>query len=190
MNHKDNLQKLAEHKIDDGLFIDTNIPYEPGGEVGQAYNRYMENADDWVLFLDQDVFLCNPNWYEICLDAIRFHGNEAGWITCWTNRIGRTEQKHPDAPESNDIEEHRQFAKKLWDENGVQVTDITDMGKDLGSGFFMLTNKMVWRKVGGFKDGFLGVDNDYHVRIRNHGFKMLRLDGLYVYHHYSREWFW
>lgn len=194
MDRTEKQQKLGELKLrkwDMAPSLIATIPYLPGGDLGKAYNQIMERAEDWVLFMDQDLFLLNPNWYEICLRAIKLYGKEAAWITCRTNRIGRTEQRLLNAPKSNDIDEHRRMALKVWRENLMSMTDITDLPPGhLASGFFMLTNRRVWMEVGGFKEGFLGVDNDYHVKIREAGYRLIRLGGLYVYHHYSRDWFW
>lgn len=189
---QDKLARLGQFYMgDDNLYIDVIVPYEPGGRLGYAYNRAMQTVEDWVLFLDQDLLLLNPMWYMMCLQAIRQYGNDCGWFTCWTNRLARDEQRRDDAPQSNDIEEHREFSRKLWTEYGNQVTDITIMPPpNAASGFFMLTNKVVWQTVGGFKEGFLSVDNDYHYKMLRHKYKVLRMDGLYIYHHYSRDWFW
>ena len=169
------------------MHIDVVIPYEPYKQLGKAYNRIMDKADDWVLFLDQDLYLCNPNWYQMCITWIENYGEQAGWITCFTNRLGHTMQIFNSAPESNDMTDHIRFAEMLWHSNGDAVTDISHMPDGmLASGFFMLTNKKVWNEVGGFADGFLGIDNDYHKKIVANGYKLLRLDGLYIYHNYSR----
>jgi len=47
--------------------------------------------------------------------------------------------------------------------------------------------KSVWRKAGGIKDGILTVDNNFSRRIEKAGYKIRRMDGVYVFHLY-RLW--
>lgn len=168
------------------------IPYEPHAELVTAYNRYMERAEGWVLFLDQDLFLCNPAWYAICLNAIQAHP-EAGIITCWTNRLCKSNhfQRDRNAPKGNDVEEHCAYARWKWDASGESFTSY-QLGEF--AGFFLLTNRRTWEDVGGFQSvnggSLLGVDHDYAQRVVSAGRSIIRLDGLYVYHRYAREWRW
>lgn len=165
--------------------IDVRIAYEPGGKIGQDYNRIMrETAHEWVLFLDHDVLLLHPSWYEVCQEAIRSYP-KAGLFTCYTNNIACKHQKDNDAPAGHDILEHRGRARELWD---LHQFGATLNRKWLIAGFVMLTSKSAWEKAGGFpEDGFFGVDNEYDRRIRKAGLKTYRLDGLYCYHIRDRE---
>ena len=71
------------------ISLDVRIPYLPNKELGRAYNEAMETVRSWVMFIDSDVFLrTQPKWYDICMEAIRRVGHDAGFITCVTNRIG------------------------------------------------------------------------------------------------------
>lgn len=170
-------------------FIDVRIPYEPGKYLGSAYNRAMETVKDWALFIDHDVLVrCNPKWYEICQDAIRETGHSAGFITCVTNRISplTTNQFHPIHPDTDDIITHLKTAKELWDKVGLGLREIPPTTKPF-SGFFLLTHKKAWEDVGGFIEGFLGVDNDYSVKIESAGYKRYVIGGLYVYHTYRKK---
>ena len=170
-------------------FIDVRIPYEPGSHLGAAYNRAMETVKDWALFLDHDVLVrCNPQWYEICQQAIREVGHTAGFITCVTNRISplSTNQFMPASPDTDDIKTHLGIAKKLWDRAGLNLREIPLTTKPF-SGFFLLTHKKAWLDVGGFIDGFLGVDSDYSLKIERAGYKRYVIGGLYVYHTYRMK---
>jgi len=43
--------------MNNNLWIDTCIVYEPGKKLAEAYNRKMESTiAQWVLFIDQDLF--------------------------------------------------------------------------------------------------------------------------------------
>ena len=54
----------------------------------------------------------------------------------------------------------------------------------------MVTHKEAWTKSGGFKDGFLGVDNYYHEAIIKAGYKTYVLPGLYMFHLYYHKTRW
>jgi GT2 family glycosyltransferase len=166
--------------------IDVRIPYEPGGRLGQDYNRIMrETIHDWVLLLDHDIFLLNPNWYHICQEAIKTHP-KAGIITCRTNAPHRTGQHDDSAPAGSNIGEHQCHARQLWMELGWRVTPLSKT-----SGYFMLVNKAAWRAVGGFPgEGMYKEDWTFSKRLHKAGWPLLCLDGLYVYHHKARTGTW
>lgn len=178
------------------LAIDTRIPYVTDKQLGAAYNIAMETVDDWVLFLDHDVLNVNPHYFEACLSAIQRVGHRAGWITCRTNRIGCPHQLDKTAPQGDDIMAHMAHAGKLWQQYGdkLQMIDTTQTIKPANkfSGLFILTHKEAWEKAGKFKDGFLGVDNDYYDKIIKAGYKSYVLPGIYVYHiyHNKKKWAW
>lgn len=162
--------------------IEVRIPFEPGKKLGFAYNRAMETVKDWVLFLDHDILLCNPNWYAICQKMIKRIGYNAGFITCMTNRISCSCQQNTDY-RGHDIRQHLFIAKILHKShcNELQETSITDTPF---SGFFILTHKKAWKDAGGFTDGFLGVDNAYYRAVSKAGYKTYIMRELYVYHIY------
>ena len=118
--------------------IDVHIAYEPGGQIGADYNRIMrESPHEWILFLDHDVLLLHPSWYEVCQAAIKDHPN-AGLLTCYTNNIACKHQKLCDSPEGHDISLHRARARALWRSSGNRCTENS---RHLIGGFFMLTSK-------------------------------------------------
>jgi len=178
--------------------MDIRIPYFENMELGKAYNIAMESVKDWVLFIDHDIMLAtNPYYFNACKAAIYELGHKAGWITCVTNRIAAEPQLSKGAPIGNDIIEHMGHAKKLWTEHNGSVLKInegkrTNDGLDFPgfSGFFMLTHKKAWKDVGGFKDGFLGVDNDYYHKLLKHGYDTYVMQGIYVYHIYREKMRW
>lgn len=159
--------------------IDVRIPFEPGARLGAEYNRIMQDSPcDWVLFLDHDVLILHPSWYLVCQEVIRKTPN-AGLFTCFTSVCGNVYQACPGAPTGHDIKRHRVKAREVWDKGQYNVTPIT---KQLIAGHFMLTSRAAWKKAGGFMDGFLGVDNDYHRRVMKAGMGVYRMDGVYAYH--------
>lgn len=167
--------------------IDVVIPYMPGRKLAHAYNYAVYNAcSEWVLLLDWDLFACNPFWHDMMVSAIEQVGHDAGWITCYTNRIGNPGQKAPHPPQSHDIMEHVRYAKTMYEAFGNQVVRI----KGALSGFFILTNKTAWRKAGGFdigRNGLNGVDNVYSRDVQRAGYKLYTMPGLYYYHIYKQK---
>lgn len=163
--------------------IDIRIPFIPGAKLGMAYNQIMsETKCEWVLFLDHDVFLCNPHWYHLCERAIE-QFPETGLFTCWTNHIGKTGQKNTDAPKSDSIGEHRAFARQIFEKYNEAVTEI-----DKASGMFLLINRSAWSKVGGFPGvEIFKEDWIFSRRLIKAGLKIRRIDGLYVYHLRDRD---
>ena len=170
---------------------DIVIPWGIDGNLGAAYNRSMQKINDWVIFQDHDVIQLNPFWYHMVLDVIAALGHTAGLITGTTNLIACPMQFCPDAPKSLDLVEHMQFSKDMFQKFGNQPYMVVAENMPLAfSGFFMVTHKEAWEKVGGFKDGFLGVDNAYHHAVLNSGYKTYVIPGLYMFHLYYHKTRW
>lgn len=169
--------------------LHVTIPYAINKRLGDACNETMRRMgpDDWVLFLDHDVTLLNPHWYEICMNAIEKYGKTAGWITCRTNRIACATQKYLAAKDTDDLNYHFGLAMELHKKCAGQVMDITDDARPL-SGFFLLTKKFAWERVGGFQPVFLGMDTRYFGMLKAAGFRFYMMMDLYVYHAYKRWW--
>lgn len=164
--------------------IDVVIPYHPGN-LGQSYNVTMKRAEGWVLFLDHDILMLRPEWYQMCLDAINQVGEKAGWISGVTNRIVCPDQHRPLVVDNDDIEKHAEFSNTLFDAHGSElIKPTTDVPF---SGFFILTHKKAWQDAGGFCDGFLGVDNDYYKKLIDKGYETYIMPGLYMYHIYKKK---
>lgn len=170
---------------------DVIIPWGQDGNLGAAYNRSMQLVDDWVIFQDHDVLQLNPSWYRMVLETIAVLGHDAGLITGVTNLIACPLQFCLDAPQNLDLIEHMKFSKKRFQKFGLQADIVIPEKMPLPfSGFFMVTHKEAWAKSGGFKDGFLGVDNWYHEAIIKAGYKTYVLPGLYMFHLYYHKTRW
>ena len=165
--------------------IDVHVPYKLGGNLGECYNDIMSQSKDWVLFLDHDILLLRPEWYQCCIDAINQTGHKAGWISAVTNRIWCTDQKRAGAVDHDDIMEHIKFSNSLWRKYKGVLRKPTS-GRPF-SGFFLLTHKEAWEKTGGFMDGFLGVDNDYYNKLLKCGYDTYIMPGVYSYHIYHNK---
>lgn len=172
--------------------IEVQIVYDTEGRLARAYNRGMRRAkSEWVLFIDHDLYICNPHWYQICIKAIQLVGHRTAWISAVTNLIGnpsqlasfgsdKLDEQNP-IPKSHDLVEHFAYARKLYEHWGNQVM------KCLGamSGFWILTHKHAWKRAGGFDENrkrLLGVDNVYSRWVSRAGYVHYKIPGLYVYH--------
>lgn len=166
--------------------IYTFIPFALDKNYGRACNMHMAmipNESDWGCIVDHDALLgLTTRWYYLMDRAIRRNPG-TGLFVATTNRIKRKEQcYHGKMGEDHNIKNHKKIAEKLADEKGGVYTDMT-RGNPIG-GVVMLTSKEAWRRCRGFKDGLLGVDNDYHQRVTDAGYQVTLLNGLYVYHWY------
>ena len=159
--------------------IDVRIPFRPGAQLGAEYNYIMhETKCDWVLFLDHDIFLCNPHWYLLCQKAIQQYGKQTGMFSCWTNNLGRTMQRDETAPQGHDLQQHIEHARKVFDQHQFSCTTI-----DKCSGMLLMINREAWYNVGGFPGvGIFKEDWDFSRRLIFANYKLMRIDGLYVYH--------
>jgi len=170
--------------------IEAKIPYGLNGDLVGAYNSAMESASmDWVLLLDQDVFLCNPYWYEMCLGAINNADENVGLITCVTNYLDTYKGPHrknvqeADIVESSsDIEKHIRVAQQLYKKHGNKLRVVPTYRV---AGFFMLVKKSIWQSFK-FKEnagkGIKEIDWYYCQRLKKEGFKICEMPGLYVFH--------
>lgn len=169
------------------------IPYMAGKHVGAAYNREISRLDknQWFILIDYDVLILNPYWHEICEDAIDRYEHVCGLFTCYTNRIGCKLQVAPGVSkeniESHDILFHRKRSRDFYTTRQGKVRDVTESTQEF-SGFFMLSNKAVWEKVGGFDtSSFFHIDRHYCRAVRKAGYRTMIMESLYVYHTYLRE---
>jgi GT2 family glycosyltransferase len=168
--------------------IDVRIPYEPDGKLGWDYNRIMmETPHDWVLFLDHDVFLAlNPNWYHICQQVVE-NEPKVGVFTCKTNaHHSDTGQCDPDSPSTDCLFEHQEYSKSVFDKYKFTCSPVSKV-----SGFFMLVSKKAWKEVGGFPGkAMFKEDWDFTRTVKKAGYKLMIINGLYVYHMKKRVGTW
>lgn len=163
-----------------------SIAFDTERNLGRAYNRMMQRleADDWCVFLDHDAIWTTRFWYSQLLAAIAANP-DGGLFTACTNRIGRKEQIAPGCPQGHDMREHFAFGDRLYHQCGSSVRDMT--GGNPISGVVMCLSKSTWEKMGGFSEGFFGVDNNAHWAMKRIGKKVYLLPGLYVYHWYRAD---
>jgi len=165
--------------------IEVIVPYRHDGNLGAHYNDCMEKAKDWVLFIDHDILILRPQWHSMCIDAIKEKGHRAGWISAVTNRIYCPDQRRRPPNDIDDIKTLIEFSNGLYSIAGNRLVK-PKIGIPF-SGFFILTHKKAWQDAGGFKNGFLGVDNDYYNKLIAAGYETWIMPGLFCYHIYDRK---
>ena len=155
------------------------IPWRTDANIGRFYNDEMAAAPErgWVLFLDHDVMVLTPRWYNVCLQAINEHP-DAGLFTCRTNRGKHGVQRDGVGMRlDEDIAKHLMRAAELAP-LGAQTIPPSRPG---GWGFFMLVSKAMWRRAP-FTEGFNHVDTRFFRTAAASGMPILLLDGVYAYH--------
>lgn len=173
--------------------IYTYIPFAPKDKkanLGWAYNNFMSKLDDddWALFLDHDATFTVKQWYSQIEDIIE-KNNEFGAFTSLMNRVGN--RFHiPNNIDSNnhDILYHRKIGKIIHDKHTHDVVDMPHNNFSVFlSGVLILVSKKTWKKIGGFKEGFLGVDNCFHVDCLYNDIRVGLMNGVYLYHFYRAD---
>lgn len=167
-------------------------PYRADKDLGTAYNELLERLKegDWAALIDHDAVWTTTVWHEQIARAIE-ENPEAGLFVSRVSNVGCWWMRQPGVGRGqHDMAYHRLLGARLAEEKGSSVIDVTDFEKIEGgrvqplSGTLMVISKIAWQAVHGFKKGFLTVDNDMHHRIRKAGFRVLILEGVYLYHWY------
>lgn len=178
--------KLDVHKIQPEVKVWYNVPYNSKKNIGKAYNDFAALVPDdaWICFMDADTMPTTPD-YGTQIEEIIKENPKVKAFTCYTNRVGCPWQIAPGSDWKNDdMRYHRQLGAEMQKKHRTEVEDMSTQ-KHLLSGQFICVHKSVWKKIGGVAEkGMLGVDNDFHRRLRLHGIHLYIAKGLYVYHWY------
>jgi GT2 family glycosyltransferase len=159
------------------------IPYSITKNLGAAYNETMARIPDGdaACFIDYDVQLLTPDAGKIIHEYANLHPNSL--LTCFTNRattFAKAQLLTGVPSEDTNIRNHIDLAEKQKE----HLYKVTPILKDI-SGFLMVLSKSLWRKHPFPDNGHcLGIDTSYSRSIRRAGLKVLRMDGLYVFHQY------
>lgn len=159
------------------------IPYRVDKNLGKAYNEAMARIPegDAACFIDYDVQLLTPDAGAIINEYA--NRNPGALLTCYTNRISPLSHRQlleGFVSEDPDIRNHI----KLAEVQRNQLYQVTQIIRDI-SGFLMVIPRALWEKHQ-FDESSkcLGVDTHYGRKIRSAGEKILRMNGLYVFHAY------
>lgn len=158
------------------------VPFSLSKDLGSAYNQAMSMIPDGdcAMLTDYDVMLLTPDARtHIQAYAEKFPG---AVLTCYTNRIHPLSKQlyYGEVNNDPDILTHMNYAESLK-EHLYNVTEVTGSV----SGFLMVIPKDIWERVKFPETGkCIAVDTEFFRRIREKGIKVLRMDGIYVFHIY------
>lgn len=172
--------------------IYTHIPFAPKDKkanLGWCYNNFMEKIDDndWAVFLDHDATFTTKKWFSQIEDAIENYP-EFGAFTCMMNRVGNPVHIPKNIDRNNhNINYHREKGEEFYLNNNTIVDFNHENYSLLLSGVLIIVSKETWKKIGGFKEGFLGVDNCFHIDCLYNKIRVGMMNGLYLYHFYRAD---
>jgi GT2 family glycosyltransferase len=153
--------------------------------IGAGYNEEMELAPDgsWVCFTDGDTCQVITDYGKHLEEYITRYPN-VGLFTCMTNRVGQGYHLLNGRMDTNhDMLHHKRIAGQVVGNSKYRLDILNNIDAPL-SGHLMLINKDVWKMVGGFIDGCLGVDNDIHQKCIRFGISVGLMRDFYLYHFY------
>lgn len=170
----------------------TCTPYRQDRNLGLAYNQAfgLIQDEDWLIITDYDVLLLLPDQISHIHEYINRYP-EAGMFVCWGNRTYHSNAQlyggpvpTPEQVNKDDyIIRNIEIAKKCY-ANLYKVTEV----KQNISGFLMAIPKRTWNEIKFTEDlKCLGVDTLFSQRMLNAGKKILRMDGIFVFHTYRIE---
>lgn len=159
-------------------------PYSLEKSIGKAYNDYMKmlpDDTDWMCFVDGDVMFLTRD-YGHQLQAYIYKYPNTGMFTCYTNRVGNMRQCYKgEFSENPDILHHTKIAMHLQENHRM---DVKPMRKVI-SGHLMMIQKKVWKRIPFVDNGkILAVDNNISRRLLQAKYKILLMQGVYVFHYY------
>jgi GT2 family glycosyltransferase len=165
--------------------IFTVIPFAEDKNLGREYNGIMAGLGtyDWACLLDHDMAFTTSRWHAQLEAAIAARPD--GSFTAVTNRIYSEWQKDKAAARlpghsADDITVHRIIGQRRL--TNKSLLDVTEQNPGWG-GVLMLVSKAAWLDAGGFEDGMMCVDHQFHYALRRAGRHIFCIEGLYVYHY-------
>ena len=159
-------------------------PYALDMNLGKAYNDTISlfPDEDWICVCDYDTMFLTPNCGEILHNYAEMFP-DFGVLTCWTNRIHGMSTHQLYGGKINEDDSIRNHIKVAEDVQNDLYT-VTDLGTEI-SGFLMMFSKQTWNKIKFKESGkALGVDNWFAWDLLAAGYKVGRMNGLYVWHTY------
>lgn len=162
-------------------------PYRLDKNLGKAYNETMALLPDdwWAAFHDIDTCFLTPESIAIIHKYIELYPS-TGIFTCFTNRLSTLSTKQLlNGKISEDMDMRNHIAIAQVQKSRLYTT--YEVKKDI-SGMLMVISKATWKRFP-FKEDkkCLGVDTEYNRRLRASGRKILRMEGLYIFHIYRIE---
>lgn len=162
-------------------------PYSSNKNIGKALNDFcaLIPDGDWICLQDGDIMYLTPDWGKQIDEVVKTHGSTYSLFGCYTNRLGRTIQRHDGLFSDNfNIKHHYDIAVKREQAHWREVVDVTRTKRI--AGMFMLFPKSLWNKIK-FEENCPNFDDKFSQAVIEIGGKLGLLKGLYVFHCY-RLW--
>lgn len=159
-------------------------PYCQSKNLGLAYNNAMAMLpdDDWGCLCDIDTMFLTPDQPAMIQEYAK-RNPDAGILTCFTNRVSPLSKMQL---LNGAIDDNPNMVDHIWkaEKQKEHLYNTTEIDRDI-SGFLMMVSKSTWTMYPFPELGKpLGVDTRYGRLIREAGLKILRMDGLYIWHTY------
>jgi len=159
-------------------------PYSLEKRLGKAYNEAMNLVpnNQWAILMDHDAMFLTPDAIAHVHQYTQRYP-DAGIFTCYTNRLHPQSQGQlwqNTCSEDSDIRNHVRIAEQVK----AGLYGVSEIRNVIG-GFCMVVKKETWEQTKFSEDLYcLGVDNDFSRRVMATGKKVLRMDGIYMFHLY------
>lgn len=159
-------------------------PFREDKNIGAYYNQVKDATRkmgfDAVCFTDGDSCFTTHTYGTQIADIKRKHP-EGALFTCMTNRIYNKAQLHEGKKSENfNFLDHWKIGEELQKKYYSDV-ELLDNPAELLSGVLMLVP--YWNNLR-FKDGCLGVDNDFHKKCLDKRLPVYLMKGVYMFHYY------
>lgn len=166
--------------------VHIRIPYSLEKNIGKKYNEEFVTCPDGdaLAFMDGDMMFLNKDFGHILNWYANSYPNDV--LTCCTNRTHSLSKGQQSWVKTTDVLELLKYADKLKEDRSVIPIH--------GPVSMLLTviPKHIWQRfpfteVNTYRPNetnMLGVDNDFTNRIRAAGIRVLRMNGLIMYHQY------
>lgn len=159
-------------------------PYSNDKNLGASYNKAMSLLpdDDFACIRDIDTMFLTPDQPAMIQEYAK-RNPDAGILTCFTNRISplsKAQLLNGILSDNTNIRDHIELAHKQKE----QLYNTTEIDRDI-SGFMMVISKKTWLQHPFPELGkALGTDTHFGRTVRAAGLKILRCDGIYLFHIY------
>lgn len=163
-------------------------PFSFNKNLGKAYNDCMKlvpNDEDWGFLMDGDVAFLDNEYGNIIKQHIdKFDDGEVGQFGCFASRTGN-KYLRPEGiynPNQYDIVEQKKKYNQVKEKYGISTKQIPNHV----TGFFIGIKKKVWKEIPAPEtdNKLAGVDVRWSQAIKQQGYKLLCMQGLYVLHYY------
>jgi len=172
-------ETVAYHRDPRDVQVYAVTPFAVDLNYGRACNDVVARLPQgsWACVMDHDMMFTTPHWYRQLQEAAAAAPLDLVGVV--PNRCAAPWQRAREVDDNNhDVAYARAAGRKRLERR--TLLDVTDtMGI---AGVAMLFSKETWAAAGGFADGLLCVDHQFHYAVRALGRRVYLHEGVYVYH--------